>query len=118
MDAITLTKHLSLLFACMDAEYPGSRTTFEYVVIVDTIGFLDDTQKTLPSLGTAIIPQTRITIMFHNFLWQPILQLAEKKHMQMALVKQLPYKRDSPAEVFALRLLIAYALIRQVATTG
>lgn len=84
MVAIAQTKFPHLLFACMDAEYPGIRTTFEYVVIVDTIGFLDDIQKTLHSLGAVVTPQTRIIFVFHNFLWQPILQLAEVLHMKLA----------------------------------
>lgn len=77
-------KYPELLFACMDAECPGIRMTFDYVVIADIVGFFEDIQRTLQVLEPVVTPRTRIIVVFHNFLWQPVLQLAELLRMKMA----------------------------------
>ncbi|MBN1758151.1 MAG: glycosyltransferase [Chitinispirillaceae bacterium] len=84
MVALARKKYPHLLFSCMDAEMPGIRGSFEYVVLVDTIGFLDDIQKTIGRLRSIVTPQTRLIIVFHNFLWQPVLQFAEMMRTKIA----------------------------------
>ena len=50
---------------------------FDYVLIVNAVNELFDVQATLESLRPACTPDTRVVIVFYNFLWQPFAELAE-----------------------------------------
>lgn len=48
---------------------------FEYIVISDLLGYLDDVQAVLQNLHQVCLPSTRIVISCNNYLWEPILEL-------------------------------------------
>jgi ubiquinone/menaquinone biosynthesis C-methylase UbiE len=81
------TKYPHLHFYCVDAEqldlptlaeYPLLATKFDYIILSEVLGDLTNIQQVLTNLQQFCHPQTRIVINFHNFLWEPILNLAER----------------------------------------
>jgi SAM-dependent methyltransferase len=71
--------HLS--FHIADAETDGElaniQRQFDFILVVDTIGFLDDCQAFLEKLHPFCNRQTRIIIAYYSHLWWPFLKLAE-----------------------------------------
>lgn len=59
---------------------------FDYVVLVETIGHVDDIQLAFRELHKVCKPETRLIIVYYNYLWEPALKFAEavrlrKKHL-------------------------------------
>lgn len=50
---------------------------FDYIIISDTLSFTSDIQKLFGELRACVKPETRIVISYYNFLWKPLLTLAE-----------------------------------------
>ncbi|MFA6485993.1 MAG: bifunctional class I SAM-dependent methyltransferase/glycosyltransferase family 2 protein [Candidatus Magasanikbacteria bacterium] len=75
-------QHPAIEFLEMDAEYLCLNKKFDYVVISDTIGFLSDIQSALSGLHRICHPKSKIIITYYNYLWEPILKLAEKLHLK------------------------------------
>ncbi|NKB16408.1 MAG: methyltransferase domain-containing protein [Sphingomonadales bacterium] len=80
-------QHPQLTFRCADAEdfdlkdlaaLGSPAIAFDYIILSDTLGHLSDIQRVLQHLHTYCHPRTRLILTFHNFLWQPILNLAER----------------------------------------
>jgi hypothetical protein len=67
----------------MDAEDITLNKTFDYVLISDTLLYLEDIQQLFKELKKVSHTDTRIVITFHNFLWSPLLVLAELLHLKM-----------------------------------
>lgn len=100
-NAKSLHPHLS--FYVGDAEssdtYEQLEGTFDYIMVVDTIGSLDDCQKFLALLHPLCTRETRIVIGYFSHLWQPVLKLAEM------LGQRMPYPQQNvlaPEDVAAL----------------
>src|SRR5688500_5681018 len=55
---------------------PG--TTFDYVILSDLLGHLEDIQHVLARLHRVCTPQTKILITYWNFAWQLPVLLAER----------------------------------------
>lgn len=60
-----------------------SGETFDFIILTDTIGYLDDVQQVFGQLHQLCHPDTRIIITYQNFLWLPLLNLAEKIGLKM-----------------------------------
>lgn len=60
-----------------------SGETFDFIILTDTIGYLDDVQQVFGQLHKLCHPDTRIIITYQNFLWLPLLNLAEKIGLKM-----------------------------------
>ena len=77
--SIARGKHPHLRFEAADAEHLETleETPFDYVVLSDLVGYLDDVQACLEGLRRFCHPGTRIVISYYNFLWQPVLRLGE-----------------------------------------
>ena len=84
---IARTKHPHLNFYCLDAEninmetcneYPLLANKFDYIILSEVLGDLTNIQLVLANLQQFCHPHTKIAIDFHNFLWEPILHLAER----------------------------------------
>lgn len=87
MIEIAKEKYPHLQFNVQDAEYLELDETFDYIIISDTLGYLEDIQKLFIRLKTVITPGTRILINYHSFLWEPLLSLAQSVRFKM------PHKR-------------------------
>lgn len=87
MIQIAQQKYPHLRFHEMDAETMLPNETFDYIIISDTLGYLEDIQKMFARLKTVCTPSTRILINYHNFLWEPLLRLVQRLNLKM------PHKR-------------------------
>jgi ubiquinone/menaquinone biosynthesis C-methylase UbiE len=81
------TKYPNLNFRCIDVEYLNLETNikhllldtgFDYVILSDVLGDLTNIQRVLENLHQICDPHTKVIINFHNFLWEPILHIAER----------------------------------------
>lgn len=61
---------------------------FDYIILSDLVGYLDDIQKCLDGLHRFCGPETRIVISAYNFLWQPILAAGEALRLKMPAPEQ------------------------------
>ena len=81
--AIAQSNHPHLKFYCLDVETVtppdlGDLAAFDFIVMSGTLGHLGDIQQTLQQLQAFCHPRTRLILTFHNFLWQPLLHLADR----------------------------------------
>ena len=67
-----------------DTDHPDRipRETFDYVILSDLVGYLEDIQSCLEGLHCFCGPHTRVVISFYNFLWEPMLNAAEFLHLK------------------------------------
>ena len=70
-------------FYVMDAEELEIDAKFDFVIISDTIGYFEDVQKALENVQKVCHSETRIIITYINFLWLPVLSLAEFLGLKM-----------------------------------
>jgi SAM-dependent methyltransferase len=73
--------HPNLEFHVGDAEDSATIAeigkTFDFILVHDTIGSLDDCQKFFAQLHPLCTRSTRLVVGYFSHLWQPILKLAE-----------------------------------------
>ncbi|MEA2977400.1 MAG: hypothetical protein QOF19_2920 [Alphaproteobacteria bacterium] len=72
---------------------------FDVILIVDTVGALDDCQKFFESLHALCTRDTRIVVAYFSHLWYPALKVAERLAFRMP---QSPQNVFSPKDVQAL----------------
>ena len=79
MIEIARTKYPHLTFIHGDVEALGDlaelRGPFDVILMSDTIGTLDDCQATLRSLHRLCTPDTRIIVVYHSRMWEPVSML-------------------------------------------
>ena len=73
----------SCRFVTGDAEDLPLRSTFDIVILADTIGFLPDMQKAFEGLGAVTDKRSRVLIMHYNYLWEPVLSFLEAVGLKM-----------------------------------
>lgn len=83
MIRVAREKYPHLSFQVMDAEQMNLSETFDYIIISDTLGYLEDIQTAFSELKKVVHPGTRIIISYHSFLWEPFLWLAQKAGLKM-----------------------------------
>jgi SAM-dependent methyltransferase len=75
------SNHPNLTFVIGDVEDPETLAAvegpFDYIVIVDTIGSLDDCQAFFKLLHPLCTRETRLIVGYFSHLWYPVLQFAE-----------------------------------------
>ncbi len=91
-----------LHFIAMDAEEFSLNETFDYIVISDTLGYLEDIQKVFSAMKCAITPSTRIIISYHSFLWEPLLGIMQKLRLKMPHHRLNWLNRDDVMNLLAL----------------
>jgi SAM-dependent methyltransferase len=77
MIAIAKSKFPHLRFEVDDFESLKTCEKFDYILIDGTIGNVDDIQLAFKELRKVCKPQSRIVIIYYNYLWEPILKFAE-----------------------------------------
>jgi len=70
-------------FYVQDAEDLRLEEKFEYIIMSDLMGSLWDVQKAIKELNKVSDNKTRIIISFYNYMWEPILNIAEYFHLKM-----------------------------------
>jgi SAM-dependent methyltransferase len=64
-----------------NAEDPSTwneQGTFDYIIMSDLVGHLEDIQQTFENLKPFCENHTRIIVSYYNFLWEPIIKSAER----------------------------------------
>jgi len=80
---IARDKYPQYKFKQMDAEEIKLDEQFDYIIISDTLGYIEDIQQVFNEIKKLCHADTRIIITYHNFLWQGGLELAEKLGLKM-----------------------------------
>ena len=79
--------HPGLEFHVGDAEDPEVIAAlpgpFDVILIVDTVGFLDDVQGLFERLHPLCTRETRLVVAYYSHLWRPLLRLAEGLGLRM-----------------------------------
>lgn len=76
-------KYPHLQFEVADIENFEIYEKFDYVLVDGTIGIVDDIQLAFKELHKVCKPETRVVIVYYNYLWEPVLKLAERLGMRM-----------------------------------
>jgi len=65
---------------------------FDYIILSETIGHVDDIQLAFRQLHKVSTPETRIIIIYFNYLWAPVIKTAEALgiRMKQSLMHWLP----------------------------
>jgi len=87
MIEIATEEYPHLSFYLMDAENITLDETFDFVIISDTLGYMEDIQRVFKEILKVSTPRTRIITTYHSFLWQPALRIAELLRVKMPHVK-------------------------------
>jgi len=74
-------------FYLMDAEDFSLNDKFDFILISDTIGYFEDVQKSFEKIRLLCNDDTRVIITYFNFLWLPLLNLAEFFKLKMPQVR-------------------------------
>jgi len=83
MVEIAKDKYPHLTFIEMDAENLALNEKFDYVVMSDMIGHIEDVQLMFERLHSVCHPKTKIVITYYNFAWEGILKTGEKLKFKM-----------------------------------
>ncbi|NJM93599.1 MAG: methyltransferase domain-containing protein, partial [Cytophagales bacterium] len=75
-------------FEVMDAEDITLEEQFDVIVLSNCIGFFDDVLQVFKQLKRVSHPRTRIIINYYNYIWEPVLNLAEKLGIKKRTLKQ------------------------------
>jgi SAM-dependent methyltransferase len=103
MIEVARARHPDFRFHVGDAEDPSTVAaigeTFDFILVHDTIGSLDDCQKFFAQLHSLCARDTRLIIGYFSHLWHPVFKIAELTR------QRIPYPEQNslaPADVAAL----------------
>ncbi len=72
-------RHPKLDLRVVDVERdPLPQGPFDVVILSDVLGHLDDVQSGMERIRSVLAPGARIIVTYYNFVWEPLLRLAEK----------------------------------------
>ncbi|MGH2754329.1 MAG: glycosyltransferase [Actinomycetota bacterium] len=71
-------RHPELSLMVADMERLPLKGTFDFIIASNTVGFLRDVQAFFESLRRNVDPSTRIIVTYYNFIWEPVLKLAQR----------------------------------------
>jgi len=84
---IAREKYPQYQFKQMDAEDISIYEKFDYIIISDTLGYIEDIQRVFNEIKKLCHADTRLIITYHNFMWQGGLELAERLGLKMPQVR-------------------------------
>ncbi len=92
MVEIARGKYPGLEFTVGDVEALDIEERFDYVLLSDLVGHLDDVWLAFRNLHRVCHPSTRIVVTYYNYLWEPVLRAAERLGLKarQALQNWLP----------------------------
>jgi len=76
-------------FLCCDFEDPNFfdkpelNIDFDYIILSDSIGYLDDCELFFKNLHKICSHKTKIILTYYSWKWQPVIKLAEKLKLKM-----------------------------------
>lgn len=83
---------------------------FDYIILADSVGLMEDVQNSLQQLHPFTTPRTRIILSYFNYLWEPLLKLAETLRLK---IPQPQLSWLAPADLEDLLYLSDYEVIRK-----
>ncbi len=79
MIEIARARHPGLDLRVADVERdPLPSGQFDAIILSDVVGHLDDIQRGLERLRPLLAPGGRVIVTYYNFVWEPVLKLAER----------------------------------------
>ncbi len=81
--ALAQAKYPNLEFHCVAVEDFVGHGPFDYIVLAGTIGYVGDLQQALTRMIPLCTPHTRVVILHHSYLWEPLLRWAEALGLRM-----------------------------------
>jgi SAM-dependent methyltransferase len=107
-------RHPSMEFHVANAENAESLKTvtgpFDYIVVSDTIGLIEDVEAFFRILHGLTTPETRLIVAYYSHLWEPALHLAETLQQKMPQVQQ---NWLSTADIAGLMALADFEMVRK-----
>ena len=88
MIEIAKNKHKNIEFLVMEAENINLKETFDYIIISNTIGYLDDIQRVFTEVRKVCHSSSKVVVTYYNFLWEPLLKFAEILNLRMKQPQQ------------------------------
>jgi len=88
MIEVARAKHPGLEFVVGDVQALELDEKFDYVILSDVVGLLDDVWSAFRSLHRVCHSQTRVIVTYYNRLWEPVLTLAERLGRKMPIGAQ------------------------------
>ena len=105
--------HPDLQFEVGDVEDPQFIASlpgpFDVILVMDTIGSLDDCQTMFEALHGLCSRETRLVVVYYSHLWEPFIRLAEWIGWR---VRQPEQNVFSPADIHALASLSDFEVIK------
>ncbi len=83
MVLLARSKYPHLDFREGDAEAIEIEERFDYVLLSDLVGHLTDVQSCFEGLHRVTHRESKVVITYYNFLWEPVLKLAERLRLKM-----------------------------------
>ena len=83
---------------------------FDYIVISDTIGLIEDAEALFETLHRLMTNETRLILAYYSHLWEPVLRVAESLNLKMPQVDQ---NWLSTADTTNLLALADYEVVRE-----
>jgi SAM-dependent methyltransferase len=114
MTAVAQAAHPQLTFITGNIEDPEFAKTiagpFDYIVLSDTIGLIEDVESLFESLHALMSADTRLILAYYSHLWEPILQVFEALHLKMP---QVPQNALSTSDMANLLSLADFEVVRE-----
>lgn len=81
-------KYPDIDFFVMEAETLTFDEPFDYIILSNAIGYLEDIQRVFSELKKICHQHTKVIVTYYNFLWQPVLNIAEHLGLRMKQPEQ------------------------------
>jgi len=109
MAAVARQQYPQLTFLNADVQSFRLNKHFDYVLASDLIGHVEDIQQTFRNAHRVMTPRSRLIVTYYNFLWEPVLVLAEWMRLKIPQPKQ---NWINTADLFNLLELADFEVIR------
>ncbi|HEY2989147.1 MAG TPA: glycosyltransferase [Candidatus Binatia bacterium] len=77
----------------------GLAGPFDYIILSDMIGYLEDCGGTFEALRNLCLPETRLVIAYYSRLWEPVVRLSERIGAKMPAPDQNWLSTDDTANL-------------------
>ena len=81
-------KNLEFRVADIESDNWGVDEKFEYIIVADTLGYINDIESFFKKLHNLISSKGKILIIQYNQIWEPILTIGAKLKMKMPSIDQ------------------------------
>jgi SAM-dependent methyltransferase len=104
------SKYPDLEFHVGDVEMTDWHEQFDYIVLSDVVGHLEDIWTAFRRLRSACHPGTRVIVTYYSYLWEPVIRAAERLRLKMpqALQNWVP-----PQDLVNLALVSGFEPLKQ-----